>query len=115
MLTCNAVSQAGSGLQWTGDTVSNAMPAKAQIGFFNVQFKKGEPGASQHDDSTASPSHTRRGSIMTGFTKIDRGKRPAASGRAEDAKNSDVIGMLEKKRHSLARQAAHDQKSFSKR
>jgi hypothetical protein len=48
---------------------------------------------------------------MTGFTKVDQ----RASARHNDNKNADLIEMLEQKKQSLARQAAHDQKSFSKR
>jgi len=109
-------------LQWTGDTVNNAIPSKTQIGFFKIQLKKEGPEDSerrspsarpaQHSGAAAVAPYANSGPLMTGFTKVDQNR--IKQHHHNSCKNADVIEQLEKKRADLVHEASHDQKAFAK-
>jgi len=154
------LSVTGSGLQGIGNQVNDAIPEKAQIGFFKVQFKKGhEEGSTAAasprptPDAPARPVYGTSGPIMTGFTKVaqitrlavtwlqtlacavdallytkDQGddssmltcqqvdsRKISQHHHHHNAKNAEVVDMLEQKRAELVREAAHDLKHFKKK
>ena len=132
----------------------DAIPEKAQIGFFKVQFKKGhEQGSTAAASPRPTPDAPARpygtsGPIMTGFTKVaqctrldvtwlhtlacavdallynkDQGDDSSMltcqqvdsrkiSQHHHNAKNADVVDMLEQKRAEMVREASRDLKHF---